>query len=126
MGYKGYIIKINGTAVPGAYISSYKSVPNRQQDKDSYTDNDGLTHRNILPHTKSTVEITTGILNLDEKKFIKNLFPAREYIELEYWNDDKGEYATGTFYMPDVEYEILDFNTETIHYRPITFKFIEY
>ena len=126
MEYRGYLLKINGTELPHGIITGYSSIPNRQQDKNSYTDNDGKTHRNILPHTKTTIKLITGILSLAEKRILKKLFPAREYVEIEYWNDDDDRYATGIFYVPDVEYEVLDYDDKTIYYRPISLEFIEY
>lgn len=126
MDFAGYLIKINGMVVPGEYINGYKAIPDRQQDKNSYTDSLGETHRNILPHTKTTITFTTSFLTLQDKRKLKGMFPKREYVELQYWNDDIDSYADGIFYVPDVEYEVLDYNKETIIYRPITFEFIEY
>lgn len=126
MEYKGYLLKVNGSEVPKGLIAGFSSIPNRQQDKNSYTDNDGLTHRNILPHTKTTIKLMTGFLTLTEKSKLKSLFPAREYVAMEYWNDEKEIYSNGIFYVPDVEYEVLDYNDREIFYRPISFEFIEY
>ena len=36
--YKGYLLKINGTELPGQYIQDYSSTPNQEQDKNSYQD----------------------------------------------------------------------------------------
>lgn len=46
--YKGYLLKINGTELPGQYIQDYSSTPNQAQDKDSYQDLTGELHREIL------------------------------------------------------------------------------
>ena len=61
--YKGYLLKINGTELPGQYIQDYSSTPNQAQDKDSYQDLTGELHREILPHTRSKIEFKTGRKN---------------------------------------------------------------
>ena len=62
--YKGYLLKINGTELPGQYIQDYSSTPNQAQDKDSYQDLTGELHREILPHTRSKIEFKTPPMSL--------------------------------------------------------------
>lgn len=124
--YKGYLIKVSGVLVSGKFFSSYKSTPNRQSDLDPWTDATGLTHRNVLPHTRTTITFTTPPLCLQDKIELQNLFPDRTSIEIEYWNDEINDYRTGEFYIPDTEFEVLMPYENTIVYRPITFELIEY
>lgn len=126
MAYHGYLLKVNGAQVPGKYITEYESTPNRQSDLDPWTDGTGKTHRNVLPHERTVIKFTTPLLRLEDKILLKSLFPNRQEVQFEYWNDDTNDYDTGTFYVPDVTYPILDADSETIIYRPISFEFIEY
>mgnify|MGYP000066748476 CR=1 FL=1 len=72
--YKGYLLKINGTELPGQYIQDYSSTPNQAQDKDSYQDLTGELHREILPHTRSKIEFKTPPMSLEEKNCFSILF----------------------------------------------------
>lgn len=124
--YQGYLLKINGTILDNKYITAYDSVPNGQTDLDTYTDGQGVTHRNILPHTKTTISFTTPPLYLEDKIALTSLFPRRTKVNLEYWNDETNDYRKGEFYIPDISYEILTASSDTIAYRPIRYEFIEY
>lgn len=126
MEFQGWLLKINGTEVDKKYIQNYKCTPNRQTDLDPWTDGTGETHRNILPHVRTTIALTTPPLTLADKAAFKGLFPVREKIEIEYWNDDEDIYKTGVFYVSDVEYEYLGILNGVLYYRPVTFEFIEY
>lgn len=126
MGFQGWLIKINGTEVNGKYIRDYKCTPNRQTDLDPWTDGTGKTHRNILPHVRTTITLTTPPLTQIDKAAFKKLFPRREQMEIQYWNDDEDAYKTGDFYVSDVEYEYLGILDGTLYYKPITIEFIEY
>lgn len=75
--YKGYLLKINGTELPGQYIQDYSSTPNQAQDKDSYQDLTGELHREILPHTRSKIEFKTPPMSLEEKIVFQSFFPDR-------------------------------------------------
>lgn len=124
--YQGYLMKVSGTPVNGKFFQTYKSTPSRQSDLNPWTDATGLTHRNVLPHKRSTITFTTPPLYLEDKIELQALFPNRTLAIFEYWNDETNAYATGEFYIPDVEYDVLIPYENTILYRPITFEFIEY
>lgn len=126
MNYKGYLLRVDGVPVNSAFFRDYKSIPNTQTDLDPWTDNAGLTHRNVLPHKRSTITFTTPPLYLEDKIKLQALFPNRTKVALEYWNDETNDYTTGDFYVPDVTYEVMMLFSETIQYRPITYELIEY
>lgn len=124
--YRGYLMKVSGTIVSKKFFQNYKSTPNRQTDLNPWTDSTGLTHRNVLPHKKSTITFTTPPLYLEDKIELQGLFPDRTLVGIEYWNDETNNYTTGEFYIPDVEFDILMPYENTVLYRPITFELIEY
>lgn len=124
--YKGYLLKVNGNVISHKYFHTYKTTPNRLTDKNPWTDGNGVTHRNVLPHKRSVLELTTPPLFLEDKIKLQNLLPDRTKLQIEYWNDEINDYATGEFYIPDVQYEVLMPYDDTVAYRPITFEIIEY
>lgn len=124
--YKGYLLRVNGVRVDQKFFRDYKSAPNKQTDLNPWTDNVGVTHRNVLPHKRSTITFTTPPIYLEDKIELQGLFPDRTKVLLEYWNDEVNDYAEGEFYVPDVNYEIMMPFPKTIQYRPITIELIEY
>ncbi len=124
--YQGYLMKVSGAVVSKRFFQSYKSTPNRQSDLNPWTDQTGLTHRNVLPHTRSTITFTTPPLYLEDKIELQALLPNRTLANIEYWNDETNVYTTGDFYIPDVEFDVLMPYENTVLYRPITFELIEY
>lgn len=128
MAFLGYLLKVGSTQIPIKYISakSYKSTPNRQIDKDSYRDGDGILRRSILPHTATTIEFVTPYLHLADKIALQAIIPSRTKQTIEYWNDETNAYTTGDFYIPDIEYPIYRIDGNDILYSPITYQFIQY
>ena len=117
--FKGYLLKINGREVPVKYIASYKSTPNQRQDQDSYQDVTGQLHREVLPHTRTKIELTTKYLWLEDKIVFQSLFPNR-------WNDEINNYSSGEFYIPDITYEVYRVEDMDMEYKPIRVALIEY
>ena len=128
MAFYGYLMKIGSTQLPMKFMSikSYKSIPNRQQDLDSYRDGDGVLQRNILPHKVTTIEFSTPYLHLSDKIELQAILPSRTRLTIEYWNDETNTYTTGDFYIPDVTYEIYRVDGNDIIYAPIQYQFIQY
>lgn len=123
-----YVIKVNGTVFPNALLASYSNVPNRRQDKDSYTDGRGVTHRNILPVKRNTVKLKTiDGLTQGQKQIVQSFFPNRDYVNLAYWNDEDNSYKSGVFYVPDIEYSISHIDKKgNFIYDAIEIEFIDY
>lgn len=128
MNFKGYLLKIDGREFPNKFIfvSSYKSTPNQLQDLNSYRDANGKLHRNVLPHTLTKIEFNTPPLNLAKKIELQSYFPSRERLEVEYWNDETNDYRIGTFYMPDIPFEIYRLLENDIQYKQTRIALIEY
>ena len=43
-----------------------------------------------------------------------------------YWNDETNSYYTSYFYIPDIEYTVMNTEKSDITYQPITVELIEY
>lgn len=123
-----YLLKINGRVLPTEkFIQTYKTAPDQQQDKDSYQDITGGLHREVLPHTRSKIDMTTPYLWKKDKEELQSYFlPNRKEVTVEYWNDERNEYVTGVFYVPDIEYQVYRIVGSDREYFPIRIAFIEY
>lgn len=125
--FKGYLLR--NTAVgkfPRGFIKSYSATPNQQSDKNTYTDENGLLHRDVLSHTSTKIELETIPLHLKDKIEFQKYFPERTLVELEYWNDQTNDYEIGTFYVPSIEFSYYMITETDIFYNPIRVAFIEY
>lgn len=139
MSFNGYLIKLGGSAgtpLPITYMryDTYKVTPNQRMDLDPTRDTTGLLHRNTLAHTATKIEFNTprftnsviGTLNT----LIQSAMSDRQArkIDLEYYDPETDSYKTGTFYMPDVAYQIVNVDAvkNIINYNETRYAFIEY
>ena len=126
----GYVIKVNGTVFPNSLLAmgGYKNTPNRRQDKNSYTDGRGTTHRSILPVKRTTIKVkTVDQLTHGQKVIIQAFFPNRDMVTADIWNDETNTYQTMRCYVPDVEYTITHIDKKgNFYYDAIEFEFIDY
>ena len=140
MAFNGKLIelKTNGSWVnfPIKYIKaeSYKVTPDQRMESEANRSADGYLKRTTVDHTASKIDFTTTNLTNTDVKRINDMRTAaftnakQRKVDVRYYNPDTDSYNTGTFYMPDVDYEInrVDLQTNTVHYNPIRFAFIEY
>lgn len=133
--YKGYLLKFNGTVFPNNYLLEYSSTPDQRLDVDSERDNTGALHRNTLSDGKTSISFSTHILSLDDKIAMQNIIwnainaggiLEQRKVWVEYWNDETNDYDTGWFYIPDIQYTVMDADAENIRYSPISIELIEY
>lgn len=124
--FQGYLLEINGKVLPAEFIQTYKVTPDQQQDKDSYQDITGQLHRDVLPHTRSKIEFTTPYLWLEKKRELQSFFPDRVKVPVTYWNDERNEYVSGEFYIPDIQYQVYRTRDNDMEYFPIRVALIEY
>ena len=126
----GYVLKVNGTVFPNALLApgGYSNIPDRRQDKNSYTDGRGATHRNILPVKRTTVKIKTiDGLTYGQKLIVQSFFPNRDKVVCEVWNDERNTYQTITAYVPDVEYTVKHIDKDgNFYYNAVEFELIDY
>lgn len=99
---------------------SYKPLPNARFDLDSYTDAEGVTHRNALSHTRS--KITFNLMPMDAETMrtvmqglVANYINYNErnaictYFDYENWTE-----KTGEFYLdPNLTVNVLSANPVT-------------
>lgn len=138
MAYSGYLIKVggaNGTQLPMKYIKldGYNITPNQRMESEAGRAVTGLLHRTTVAHTASKIEINTPyITNGDMAKLMKlfrdNWTSAIERkITLQYYDMETDTYKEGTFYMPDIKFEIDHIEpTNVIIYKETRIAFIEY
>lgn len=130
--YRGYLLKFGNMVFPNRHFLEFSSTPDQRMDVNSERDNLGWLHRSVLPNGKTSIVFSTHIMDLDEKIEVQNIINSSLVIPLErkgkvtYWNDETNSYDMGDFYIPDVEYSIMDANETTILYNPITFELVEY
>lgn len=130
--YNGYLLSFGSAVFPNHWFLEYSSTPDQRIDTDAERDNTGYLHRFTLPDGKTAITFSTHILDLDDKISLQQIFRSglinsvqRKY-RVTYWNDETNDYDTGEFYMPDISYQIMDADSLTIRYNPITVKLIEY
>ena len=132
MSFEGWLLKINGTVFLNELIAleSYKCTPDQIMDLDPYRDGSGELHRNALPHTATSMEFSTIYLRLRDVDRLNDFVPHGNSVkcEIEYWNPNTSSYKSGTCYISDIPYEILnvDENKKDILYKPIKITITEY
>lgn len=130
--YKGYLLKFGSTVMPNKYFLEYSSTPNQRMESDAQRDQLGDLHRTTLPHHKTSITFSTHILSLDEKINFQNIINGamtnslQRRVPVTYWNDETNSYKTGSFYIPDIEFQVIDADANNIEYNPITVELIEY
>ena len=124
----GYVLKVGNTIFPNSLIAEYSNVPDRRQDKNSYTDGRGVTHRKILPVKRTTIKIKTiDYLTYGQKLIVQAFFPNRDKVIAEVWNDERNAYQTMVCYVPDIEYKIKHIDKDgNFYYEALEFEFIDY
>ena len=133
--YKGYLLKFNGTVFPNSYMLEYSSTPDQRMDVNSERDSLGTLHRSVLANGKTLISLSTHILSLDEKIEMQGIIwnainangiPEERKCFVEYWNDETNDYDSGWFYIPDIQYTVMDADTTNVRYQPISIELIEY
>lgn len=138
MAYNGYLIKVGGstgTVLPMKYIKleGYTITPNQRMESEAGRSVTGLLHRSTVSHTATKIEFETPhILNRDVDAMM-TLFrnnwtnTVERKLSLEYYDMETDTYKTGTFYMPDIKFQIDHIeNSKIIVYKETRIAFIEY
>lgn len=139
MSYNGYLIKLggsNGTTLPMKYIKleGYNITPNQRMETEAKRAVTGLLHRTTVEHTATKIEFNTPNLTNADVDAMMTLFrtawtsTAERKLDLEYYDMETDTYKTGTFYMPDIKFQIYkaDNVNNTLIYKEIRIAFIEY
>ena len=131
------VVKTNGDveSIPLKYISlqSYISTPHQRQDLDSYQDNNGVLHRNVVSHYRSKCEFNTPPLLEKDLLVLQNLLNsciinAKERKgRIMFYCFDTHQYETMTCYIPDVTFTPLRItDSGEVIMDKVRFAFIEY
>lgn len=135
MAYSGYLFKFGNYTFPNKYImwDTFETNPNQRQDLDSYTDANGLTHRNAISHTKTQIQFSTRKMPESEMKkimdgMVKNYKNEKERdANCTYYDTEHLSYKTGHFYLdPSLQTKILGLKKGILWFGEITWLFIEY
>ena len=135
MAFNGVLLQIgNSEIVKFIKPESYKISPAQRQDLDSFVDAQGYLNRNVLPHTRSKIEINTIYMDNTKMAELWGIIRSHYTSELErkvpltYYRQDTDDYASGSFYVPDPQFPIhrIDREHNKIYYDSMTLKFIEY
>lgn len=133
MAYQGYLLKMNGITIPHKYMASdsYKVTVNTQ-DLDSFQDANGALHRTVLEHSQVKIEwnfpFTTNVFLQELLSIFRSIWGEAKERKCEciVYVPEWDKYYTGTFYMPDIPFQIYSINGNVIKYRATRFALIEY
>ncbi len=132
MGYGGYLIKVGNYKVPFSYIQPPFSPNIKGQDLDSYTDDDGVLHRNALENKVIKIEWNTPSMDEEElRKFADRLLEeyvgkAEKKCQVTAYMPEIGKYVTMMCYVPDLEFNVTYADENTLEYDSLRVAFIGY
>lgn len=140
MAFNGKLVEVKvsstWTVFPTKYINaeSYKITPDQRMEASANRAASGVLVRQTVSHTASKIDFSTTILTNTDVAVIEGLLSSaytdslQRKLEVRYYNPSTDAYKTGTFYVPDVDYDIMriDKDTNTIWYNNIRYAFIEY
>lgn len=137
MSYAGYLIKLGGsggTVLPTKFIKpeGYEITPNQRMETEAKRSVTGVLYRSTVEHTATKIEIMTP--NMTNEVVAEMMALFREFwtssierkLDLEYYDIETDTYKTGTFYMPDIKFQISHADDNSITYRETRIAFIEY
>lgn len=115
-------------------FESYKVTPNQRMESSANRAVSGVLIRQTVSHTASKVDLSTPPITNNEANAINTLLTnaytdaLQRKLDLRYYDPSSDSYKTGTFYVPDIDFEIqrVDLVTNTIFYNPVRIAFIEY
>ena len=134
MAFEGWLIKFGSTVLPNKYLEKYKDKPNQRLELDASRDATVLLHRQTSPNYKTSLTVPIRELYLGEKIVLKAIIDAgmlnerERQVSVTYWNDEVMDYASGTFYIADIEYTIKHVNERKLDilYEPFEIQLTEY
>ena len=112
--YKSYLLKFGDTEFPNNSFAEYLSTPDQRMDNDAERDDNGGLQRSTLPTGKTSITFSTHILHLNEKINMQNIINSaivntvQRKCYVTYWNDETTSDDSGYFYIPDIEFSVMD------------------
>lgn len=142
MAFNGYLFAVCDAnfnvrkVFPNKYIqyNSWTSTPNQREELKAYRDDNTRNLTRVTAAGKKSVfsfKVRSG-LHLDDKIAIQQFFTDYEIdkeqrkVNLKFWDDEKNEYKTGTFYRPNMPFPIVKITDDDIIYGELTIDCIEY
>ena len=140
MAFTGELVELktgaNYVPFPLKFIKSesYKVTPDQRMEASATRSTTGILVRQTVSHTASKIDFNTVAMTNNDVNTIQTLLSnaytdAQERkLDLRYYNPATDSYQTGTFYVPDVDYNIIriDAALNVVYYDSIRFAFIEY
>lgn len=135
MAYGGYLIRFGNYTFPDKYIDadSVNVAANRRLDVNAYTDGDGITRRNALQHTRTTIEFQTGTLYESEikeimKGIVQNYINPKERDAMcSYYDTEYMCYKNGHLYLDsNMSWSLGGTAGGELIFKPCKFSFVEY
>ena len=140
MAFNGKLIELktgaNYVTFPTKYIKTeaYKVTPDQRMESSANRSATGLLKRTTVSHTASKIDFDTTVLTNREVADITGKLTAaytdslQRKLDLRYYDPATDSYKTGTFYVPDIDFDIMriDKNQNIIYYNSIRIAFIEY
>lgn len=137
MAFNGYLIKLggsSGTELPLKYIKldGYNITPNQRMESEAKRAITGVLHRTTVDHTASKIEFNTPIMTNNDVDAMMSLIRTywtstkERKLTLQYYDMETNSYKEGEFYMPDVKFQIMRIEGNTVYYKENRFAFIEY
>lgn len=131
--YQGYLVKIDGHVISNDLIraETYATKVNTQ-DLDSFTDANGVLHRNVVEHTAIKCEWNMPVCDQTKMQSMLGILrsiwgeSAERKATCEVYVPEWDRYYTGTFYMPDYQLKMLQATNTQIVYAETRFALIEY
>jgi len=134
MAFYGYLIQLGSTPIPMAFMKaeSYTITPQQRMETEAKRSADGLLHRTTVDHTPVKIVFQTPVLTNPQMDDLNSRLQAAYTVPLErrltitYYDPESNSYKSADCYMPDVNYNILRVEGNTIYYGSCEFTFIEY
>ena len=140
MAFNGKLVELltgaNYVEFPLKYVKaeSYKVTPNQRLESSANRSATGVLVRSTVSHTASKVDFETPPINNSDVNAINTLFTnaysdaLQRKLDLRYYDPSSDTYKTGTFYIPDIDYNIISVDTakNKIQYSSVQISFIEY
>lgn len=126
-----YSFKFGNYIIPNSYIAEdgYDCTPNQRQDVNPWTDANGVTHREVVPHTKSDVTLTFRQLTWNQftaliKGITDNYASSERDATCTYLDMESMTLKTGHFYLdPSMKFKVKRLNQKV---NSFSLKFTEY
>ncbi len=127
-----FLFKFGNYVIPDEFIieDGYDCTPNQRQDVNPWTDANGETHRNVVPHTKTDITITFRKLSWNEAQSLLNnivnnyiTYSERDAI-CTYLDTETLQMKSGHFYLdPSFKMKVHRLNAK---FDSFTMRFTEY